>query len=106
MQSWASLLACTTAVSVALALVICLQPTDIERRHARIQPGMTVSEVGEIMDTTLMDDKRPFVSPRGSFWWSVPRKFGEAPTLFLEVEFDEDGRVVRTGRATLVLSEP
>lgn len=92
------LLALATATAIVLALVICIQPPDIERRHGVIEPGMTISEVGEIMGAELV--RRPFISPRGSFWWSVPRRPGE-PTVFLEVEFDEHGRVVRTGRATL-----
>lgn len=97
------LLAFITAAS-ASALVISLQPTDIERRHATIRPGMTLREVGKIMDAEMVSDKP--ISPRGSAWWSVPRRFGGASSVFLEVEFDEHGRVVRTDRATLESPEP
>jgi hypothetical protein len=102
---WAGLFVLFLIATFVAGIGIRLQSTGIERRHATIQPGMTILEVGEIMGVEMVDDQRPSMSPKGSAWWSLPQRFGESP-VFLEVEFDDDGQVVRTGRAIADVPPP
>jgi hypothetical protein len=99
MRQWRTIFG-VLALAVFLALVIAVQvrPTELERRHATIRPGMTADAVARIMEPDEIGSPYTFVIPNGWTWsWRLPRRF-PVRDVELEVTFDGAGRVVGTGK--------
>jgi hypothetical protein len=96
MKRWAGLLALFLLAAIGAVMIAPrFQPSDLERRHAKVRPGMTVEEV-----TSIMHPDRGWpnnIQPGEWTWaWRVPRRVGARKVRLLEVEFDNRGRVIRT----------
>jgi hypothetical protein len=94
-KRWAGLVA--LFLVAALGAVVISAPSELERRHATIRPGMTYREVSKMMGGTGVDFASP-VGSGGGGWtrhWSCPKRLGRRH-VELVVTFDDEGLVTET----------
>jgi hypothetical protein len=83
-------------ITATIVAVVISLPSERERRHATIRPGMTVDEVHSIMHDGLDPPEYRWTMMRpiaGEHWsWTSPRRLGR-PEVELVVWFGDDLRV-------------
>jgi hypothetical protein len=97
MKRWAGLLALFLVAAIgAVVMAPRFRLSSLERRHSTIRVNMKVDEVTMIMDDPADEASRSFIEPKTwSRVWLPPQAAG-ARGKRLEVEFDDQGHVIRT----------
>jgi hypothetical protein len=95
-KRWAGLLLVLVAAAiVALVIAARMRPDDLERRHATIRVGMTLTEVKRIMNPGREPDAVR-ADGNGFTWEYRPTKRFLTRDVRLGVHFDADADVIRT----------